>query len=98
MKVELLDPKYRNQRQQFVDKGKLTPVATDQEISKNLNAFAKKRTDIFGDKEVKIGVPVIPEPEKHIDDKLIWDGHTGSIAKAATALFSKPTEDKGINK
>jgi len=86
MKIELLDPKYKVQRQALVERNKVASLATDDEITRNLNSFARRRTDIFGEDEVEIGKSV--EENKSIkNDKAIWDGHTSSITTTSAAAI-----------
>jgi splicing factor 3A subunit 1 len=94
MKIELLDPKYRIQRQAMMERTKGSPLAGDDDIARNLGAFARRRTDIFGDQEVEIGKSVGDEKEhKKADDKAIWDGHTASIQRTTTAAVNKSFEE-----
>jgi splicing factor 3A subunit 1 len=94
MRIELLDPRFREQRQQQErEKARTaaTSIGQDDEISRNLAAFARRRTDIFGDdEEVEIGKTVNPadaEKEyKQKDEDQIWDGHTGSIPRTTNSV------------
>ncbi len=104
MRIELLDPKYRQQRQIQLDRAKGATLATDTDITRNLDAFASRRSDIFGeDDEVEIGQSIIPEEAEReksnvvaLDEK-IWDGHTNSIARTTTAAFTaRQTIDEQI--
>lgn len=97
-RVELLDPRYRIQKQNILDRSRGVSIASNDEISKNLQLFAKKRGDIFG-KENEL--EAADEQEEKKDDKVIWDGHTGSIPATINAAISsaieqqtKPKEDK----
>ncbi len=80
IKIELLDPKYRSQRLAAEEKNKNPVMVSDDEITQNLGAFAKKRADIFGETE-----EVTKVEDKPAQDKVIWDGHAASIAKTLTA-------------
>jgi splicing factor 3A subunit 1 len=48
MRVQLLDPRWRQQQQRFVDKQKETGFAEGGSIADSLKNFARKRGDIFG--------------------------------------------------
>jgi len=48
MKVELLDPKWREQNQRFLEKQEESAHQADSMIASSLQAFAKQRGDIFG--------------------------------------------------
>jgi len=93
MKIELLDPKYRQQRQAALERSKGLSLANDQEISRNLELFAKKRTDIFGDKEEEIDKTIQGEKEKP-PEKIVWDGHTASIARTTNAVIGRTIEEQ----
>eukprot|EP00965_Chrysotila_dentata_P184373 6086768-Pleurochrysis_carterae.AAC.2 len=55
MRISLLDPKWKEQKQLEAERRKDSNVAGDDDINRNLKSFAARRTDIFGDKEVAIG-------------------------------------------
>lgn len=48
MRVQLLDPRWREQQQRFLDKQKETGYAEGGSIADSLKMFARKRGDIFG--------------------------------------------------
>ena len=48
MRVQLLDPRWRQQQQRFIDKQKETGYAEGGSIADSLKMFARKRGDIFG--------------------------------------------------
>ena len=58
MRISLLDPKWKEQKQLEEERRKDSNVAGDDDINRNLKSFAARRTDIFGDKEVAIGETV----------------------------------------
>ena len=49
MRVSLLDPKWRSQRETMLAKVRTTTTATDDEIVSNLVSLASRRPDVFGD-------------------------------------------------
>ena len=55
MRISLLDPKWKEQKQIEEERRKDSNVAQEGEINRNLKQFAARRTDIFGDDEVGIG-------------------------------------------
>merc|ERR1719217_1656975 len=55
MRISLLDPKWKEQKQIEEDRRKDSNLAGLDDINKNLKSFAARRTDIFGDDEVAIG-------------------------------------------
>jgi hypothetical protein len=48
MRIQLLDPRWREQQQRFVDKQRETGFADGGSIADSLTNFARKRGDIFG--------------------------------------------------
>jgi len=94
MKLELLDPNARVQRQLASDRSKGVSLASDDEIARNLGSFARRRTDIFGSEEVEIGRSVTGEEENPDADKLIWDGHTASIPAVSGSTGGRSLDDQ----
>ena len=74
MRIELLDPKWREERQRMLDKHKDTNFATDIDIADNLASFAQQRPDIF-----KSSSSVIEELDKE------RRGQTSASASAANS-------------
>lgn len=73
MRVSLIDPKWKTQREAMMAKMKGSAKASDDEISRNLSALAKHRPDVFGDrdalldaleKEQKGGEEALPETKR----------------------------------
>ena len=48
MRVSLIDPKWRTQREAMLSKIRETTKASDEEIGSNLLGLARKRPDVFG--------------------------------------------------
>jgi len=55
MRIQLLDPRWREQQQRFVDKQRETGYAEGGSIADSLKNFARKRGDIFGQAAVGSG-------------------------------------------
>merc|ERR1719221_437620 len=84
MRISLLDPKWKEQKQDEEERRKDSNVAGGDDINRNLKSFAARRTDIFGDKEVAIGETIgQDEEDAERANKVIWDGHSSSIARTA---------------
>jgi splicing factor 3A subunit 1 len=47
-RIELLDPRWRDENARRLAKTKETAYAKPEDISRNLSGFAKNRADIFG--------------------------------------------------
>lgn len=92
MRISLIDPKYKEQRERMFAKLRETTLAQDDEISKNIVGLARTRPDIFGTTEEEVSNAVKAEIEKKKDEQpkqVIWDGHTGSIGRTANQAMSQ---------
>ncbi|KAG9154027.1 hypothetical protein Leryth_000534 [Lithospermum erythrorhizon] len=92
MRISLIDPKYKEQKDRMFAKIKETTLAQDDEISRNIVTLAKTRPDIFGTTEEEVSNAVMAEIEKKKDEQpkqVIWDGHTASIGRTATQALSQ---------
>lgn len=70
MRVSLIDPKWKTQKEAMLSKIKETSKASDDEISRNLSLLAKTRPDVFGDNS-KLGAAVQNEmSQKKIEPTL----------------------------
>ncbi|GFR52779.1 hypothetical protein Agub_g15394, partial [Astrephomene gubernaculifera] len=80
MRISLIDPRWREQRDVMLSKIRETTKATDDEITRNLVGLAVSRPDIFGSTEEELQQAVREE----IKDKMMsgvgrpvaWDGAT----------------------
>lgn len=83
MRIELLDPKWREQK--LAQEAKLKDSNLLQEgtdVKKILTNFAGYRTDIFGTAETEIGKKIEPDEQQNSSsrpDMAIWDGHNSTI-------------------
>ncbi|RWW03838.1 hypothetical protein GW17_00032972, partial [Ensete ventricosum] len=92
MRISLIDPKYKEQKERMMAKIRETTLAADDEISKNIVGLARTRPDIFGTTEEEVSNAVEAEIEKKRDEQPkqdIWDGHSGSIGRTATQALSQ---------
>ncbi|KAM0950142.1 putative Ubiquitin-like domain, splicing factor 3A subunit 1, Ubiquitin-like domain superfamily [Dioscorea sansibarensis] len=92
MRISLIDPKYKEQKERMMAKIRETTLAADDEISRNIVGLAKTRPDIFGTTEEEVSNAVKAEIEKKKDEQpkqVIWDGHSGSIGRTATQALSQ---------
>jgi splicing factor 3A subunit 1 len=64
MRISLIDPKWREQRDAMLAKIKDTTKATDDEIARNVSSLANTRPDIFGSTEEEISRIVAAEVER----------------------------------
>ncbi|KAH0458162.1 hypothetical protein IEQ34_013477 [Dendrobium chrysotoxum] len=105
MRISLIDPKYKEQKERMMAKIRETTLAADDEISRNIVGLARTRPDIFGTTEEEVSNAVKAEIEKKKDEQpkqVIWDGHTGSIGRTANqalsqSLSSEEMTDSNIN-
>ncbi|KAJ6845163.1 putative splicing factor 3A subunit 1 [Iris pallida] len=91
MRISLIDPKYKEQKERMMAKIRETTLAADDEISKNIVGLARTRPDIFGTTEEEVSNAVKAEIEKKDEQpkQVIWDGHTGSIGRTANQAMSQ---------
>lgn len=91
MRISLIDPKYKEQKERMMAKLRETTLATDDEISRNIVGLARTRPDIFGTTEEEVSNAVMAEIEVKKDEpkQVIWDGHTGSIGRTATQAMAQ---------
>jgi len=86
VRIELLDPKWREQKKISEAKKKDSNLLqTGIDVAANLNKLSGYRTDIFGSDEVEIGKKIEEDAEKAKQaekEKVIWDGHIASIGSA----------------
>lgn len=84
MRIELLDPKWKEQKLAAEAKKKdsnLLQEGTD--VAKILKNFSGYRSDIFGTEETEIGKKIQQaEEEARKKERVIWDGHSATISLA----------------
>ncbi|RZC71378.1 hypothetical protein C5167_034675 [Papaver somniferum] len=100
MRISLIDPKYKEQKERMMAKIRETTLAQDDEISRNIVGLARTRPDIFGTTEEEVSNAVKAEIEKKKEEQpkqVIWDGHTGSIGRTANQAMSQSLEDQMEN-
>ncbi|KAK9926796.1 hypothetical protein M0R45_024007 [Rubus argutus] len=85
MRISLIDPKYKEQKERMFAKIRETSLvlAQDDEISRNIVNLARTRPDIFGSTEEEVYNAVNAEIEKKEKQQVIWDSHPGSIGRTA---------------
>ncbi|TQE11359.1 hypothetical protein C1H46_003093 [Malus baccata] len=92
MRISLIDPKYKKQKERMFAKIRETTLAQDDEILRNIVGLARTRPDIFGTTEEEVSNAVKAEIEKKKDEQpkqVIWDGHTGSIGHTTNQAMSQ---------
>ncbi|KAJ1561809.1 hypothetical protein HK096_003254, partial [Nowakowskiella sp. JEL0078] len=89
VKVELLDPKWREQRKRVLDKNRETNLVENANIVMgSLKRLAEYRTDIFGGDELEVDkrydLQMRDEKMRAAQkEKDVWDGHTATIGSVA---------------
>lgn len=92
MRIELIDPKWKEQKQRFLEKQKTTNlIDKGNVIADNLKRLAEFRADIFGGDVMEAERKIREKQAEAIEkQRVIWDGHSASIqnvtAKAAMTL------------
>ncbi|KAJ4847003.1 hypothetical protein Tsubulata_017730, partial [Turnera subulata] len=69
MRISLIDPKYKEQKERMFAKIRETTLAQDDEISRNIVGLARTRPDIFGTTEEEVSNAVKAEIEKKKDEQ-----------------------------
>jgi hypothetical protein len=89
VRIELLDPKWREQKAAYEAKLRQTNLADTNSVSENLNRLTEFRSDIFGDGTVSLTRKVddnINLAKLNQKAKVIWDGKAQSVVATATKL------------
>ncbi len=99
MRISLIDPKYKEQKERMMAKLRETTLAPDDEISRNIVGLARTRPDIFGTTEEEVSNAVKAEIEKKKEEpkQVIWDGHTGSIGRTANQAMTQNVGDEQMD-
>lgn len=89
MRIQLMDPRWREEQRRFEEKQKGTGYAAGVSIADSLKSFAKRRGDIFGSTEEEERM-LLEEREgrkRRAEDanRVIWDGHQASAAATQMA-------------
>ena len=101
MRIELLDPAWKEQRDRFVAKQKKTNQISEEQISNNLKKFAENRPDIFEKDQntttssTSSAAAAAAAAAATISKKktsVVWDGRTGSIAQVQEAASQAQEE------
>ena len=104
LRIELLDPKYIEQRDRAREKQKTSLLAEGDAIASNLKRLARKRADIFGGDELRQDMEKEAKKRKiepattrtsaaSSDDRIIWDGHAVSMEVAQQRAAEKQYRD-----
>lgn len=94
VRIELLDPKWRTQRLAMMSKNRESNlVETGTDVSKNLEALARHRSDIFS--PAGSSATSTSSIERG-PTRPIWDGHADSVGKInrAAQILAKPQIEK----
>eukprot|EP00002_Diphylleia_rotans_P016467 TRINITY_DN3202_c0_g2_i1.p1 TRINITY_DN3202_c0_g2~~TRINITY_DN3202_c0_g2_i1.p1 ORF type:complete len:687 (+),score=204.19 TRINITY_DN3202_c0_g2_i1:44-2104(+) len=93
LRIELLDPKWREQQQIAQEKKSKDMLADDTEIAKRLGQIAVKRPDIFGSTIDEVE-RISQEDRPKKSDERIWDGHSDSITRTASAALTSDLTER----
>lgn len=86
MRIQLLDPKWREEQRRFQDKQKESGYAEGAAIADSLRVFARKRGDIFGQAvggaDLQMAQALEEEERRRAEEvaKVTWDGFQGTMA------------------
>ncbi len=93
MRIELLDPKWKEQQQRALAGQATSQFATDEQIAENLGKLGRNRPDIFGGDELDARRKKQQEADKAAA-RVIWDGHTGSVQEVQQKALDQSREDQ----
>ncbi|KAJ8553754.1 hypothetical protein K7X08_024432 [Anisodus acutangulus] len=88
MRISLIDPKYKEQKERMFAKIRETTLAQDDEIFRSIVGLARTLSNA-----VKAEI----EKKKEEPKQVIWDGHTGSIGRTANQAMSQNTNTDDQN-
>ncbi|KAJ2992909.1 hypothetical protein HDV02_002759 [Globomyces sp. JEL0801] len=92
MRIELLDPKWREQKQALEARQQDSNLVKDDVLVQNLARMSSKRADLFGGARAEFA----PTETKKVDPKkVIWDGHQSSVAKVTAKAGMIPHPPRG---
>ncbi|KAK0152110.1 Splicing factor 3A subunit 1 [Merluccius polli] len=98
MRIGLLDPRWLEQRDRNIREKQIEDevYAPGQDIQSSLKQLAERRTDIFGVEETAIGKKIGEEEIQKPEEKVTWDGHSGSMARTQQAAQANITLQEQI--
>lgn len=98
MRIGLLDPRWREQRDRSIRERQTEDdvYAPGLDIESSLKQLAERRTDIFGVEETAIGKKIGEEEIQKPEEKVTWDGHSGSMARTQQAAQANITLQEQI--
>uniref|UniRef100_K7G1W6 Splicing factor 3A subunit 1 n=2 Tax=Pelodiscus sinensis TaxID=13735 RepID=K7G1W6_PELSI len=98
MRIGLLDPRWLEQRDRSIREKQTDDevYAPGLDIESSLKQLAERRTDIFGVEETAIGKKIGEEEIQKPEEKVTWDGHSGSMARTQQAAQANITLQEQI--
>ncbi|XP_028853017.1 splicing factor 3A subunit 1 [Denticeps clupeoides] len=98
MRIGLLDPRWLEQRDRSLRERQIEDevYAPGLDIESSLKQLAERRTDIFGVEETAIGKKIGEEEIQKPEEKVTWDGHSGSMARTQQAAQANITLQEQI--
>uniref|UniRef100_G3PDS4 Splicing factor 3A subunit 1 n=1 Tax=Gasterosteus aculeatus aculeatus TaxID=481459 RepID=G3PDS4_GASAC len=98
MRIGLLDPRWLEQRDRGIRERQTEDevYAPGLDIESSLKQLAERRTDIFGSEETAIGKKIGEEEIQKPEEKVTWDGHSGSMARTQQAAQANITLQEQI--
>lgn len=83
MRISLIDPKWRKEREAMLGKLRGSTAASDEEIARNVVSLARTRPDIFGSTDEEVSVALSAEMERRKADERAASSATAAAAAAA---------------
>ncbi|KAM9173315.1 LOW QUALITY PROTEIN: splicing factor 3A subunit 1-like [Pangshura tecta] len=96
--IGLLDPRWLEQRDRSIREKQSDDkvYAPGLDIESSLKQLAERRTGIFGVEETAIGKKIGEEEIQKPEEKVTWDGHSGSMARTQQAAQANITLQEQI--
>lgn len=98
LRIELLDPKWREQRERANEKVQGSNLVYDQGVAivENLKKMAEYRTDIFGGESVNLAKKLKDKEAEVQKDAVMWDGHTATVSLVVNKASKQLSIDEQI--
>ncbi|KAJ1974021.1 SF3a splicing factor complex subunit [Dimargaris xerosporica] len=100
MRIELLDPKWKDYKEAAQAKHKTSNLISGSDMAQNLKTLSGHRQDIFGPSSDDPTVSTtgasqeLPTSTTTTKERVIWDGHSASIARATQQARQGLTQEE----
>jgi len=96
LKISMLNPKWLEEKEKFMQKQKESSIATGREMAATLQSLSADRGDIFGtvEEEERQLLEEAEKKKRRIEEtkRIIWDGHSASVQAVQAKSMQKLME------